>query len=84
MTKTRKAVHARPAAWLINHVLGIRPTAVGCKTYEVKPFLGYLEWAEGSMALPDGRFVFVRVERGADGQPVVRTSEIRTNATGNH
>ena len=70
---------AGPAAWLINHVLGIRPTSVGCKTYEVKPFLGDLEWAEGSMALPDGRFAFVRVERGADGQPVVRTNEIREN-----
>lgn len=75
---------AGPAAWLINHVLGIRPTSVGCKTYEVKPFLGDLEWAEGSMALPDGRFAFVRVERGADGKPVVRTNEIRTNETGNH
>ena len=60
-----------PAPWLINHVLGIRPTSVGCKTYEVKPFLGDLDWAEGSMALPDGRCIVVRVEKRADGNPVV-------------
>ena len=67
---------AGPAAWLINHVLGIRPTSVGCKTHEVKPFLGDLDWAEGAMALPDGRRVFVRVEKGVDGHPVVRADRI--------
>jgi len=56
-----------PAAWLINHVLGIRPVGVGCKTVEVKPFLGSLEWAEGAMALPGGRVVKVRVTKNADG-----------------
>ena len=60
-----------PAAWLINHVLGIRPVSVGCRRVEVKPFLGDLGWAEGAMALPDGRAVHVRVERRADGS--VRT-----------
>lgn len=56
-----------PAAWCINHVLGIRPVGVGCKTVEVKPFLGDLAWAEGSMALPDGRAVNVRVGKRPDG-----------------
>ena len=56
-----------PAAWCINHVLGIRPLDVGCNTVEVKPFLGDLEWAEGAMALPDGRAVKVRAEKRPNG-----------------
>ena len=58
---------AGPAAWLINHVLGIRSTSVGCRTVEVKPFLGDLDWAEGAMALPDGGCVEVRVGKDASG-----------------
>ena len=63
---------AGPAAWCINNVLGIRPLDVGCKTISVKPNLGDLEWAEGAMALPDGRCVKVRVDRGADGKPTAK------------
>jgi len=55
-----------PAAWLINHVLGIQPVDVGCKTVRVKPFLGDLAWAEGSFPTPQG-VVKVRHERQADG-----------------
>ncbi|MCQ2390821.1 MAG: alpha-L-rhamnosidase [Kiritimatiellae bacterium] len=60
-----------PAAWCINHVLGIRPLDVGCRTVEVKPFLGDLAWAEGAMALPDGRAVMVRASRNPDGTMAV-------------
>ena len=56
-----------PASWCINRVLGIRPVDVGCKTVEVKPFLGDLDWAEGAMALPDGGCVKVRVDKKPDG-----------------
>ncbi|MBR6587445.1 MAG: alpha-L-rhamnosidase [Kiritimatiellae bacterium] len=56
-----------PAPWCINHVLGIRPLGIGCRTVEVKPFLGDLSWAEGAMALPDGRAIKVRVEKLPDG-----------------
>ena len=56
-----------PAAWLINHVLGICPLKPGCTEVEVRPFLGDLEWAEGAMALPGGRAIKVRVARRADG-----------------
>lgn len=66
---------AGPAAWCINRVLGIRPLDVGCRTVEVKPFLGDLEWAEGAMALPDGRAIRVRVEKRPDG-----TLEMRVDA----
>lgn len=62
---------AGPAPWLIEHVLGIRPAGVGCKTIEVKPDLGDLEWAEGAMALPDGGKIEVRAERGENGVPRV-------------
>ena len=56
-----------PAAFCIEHVLGIKPLDVGCKTIDVKPNLGDLEWAEGAMALPGGRSVRVRVSRRRDG-----------------
>ena len=56
-----------PASWCINRVLGIRPVGVGCRTVEVKPFLGDLAWAEGAMALPDGQAVKVRAEKRPDG-----------------
>ena len=56
-----------PAAWCIRHVLGIRPLEPGCKKVEIRPFLGDLDWAEGAMALPDGRAVKVRVGRASDG-----------------
>ncbi len=55
-----------PAAWLIGHVLGIQVAEVGCKTVRVKPFLGDLQWAEGSFPTPLG-VIKVRHERQADG-----------------
>ena len=56
-----------PAAWCIRHVLGIRALEPGCRRIEVRPFLGDLDWAEGAMALPDGRSIKVRVGKSADG-----------------
>ena len=64
-----------PASWCINRILGIRPVGIGCRIVEVKPFLGDLEWAEGAMALPDGRVVSVRVQKRPDG-----TLDVRVNA----
>ena len=61
-----------PAAWCIHHVLGIRPLGVGCRKVEVRPFLGDLAWAEGAMALPDGRSVRVRAEKKPDGSLSVK------------
>ena len=60
-----------PAAWMIRHVLGIRPLDVGCRTVEVKPSLGDLAWAEGAFALPDGKAVKVRAEKTAGGETSV-------------
>lgn len=59
---------AGPAAWCIGRILGIRAVGVGCRTVEVKPELGDLEWAEGAMALPDGTSVKVKARRLSDGR----------------
>jgi hypothetical protein len=56
-----------PAPWCIRHILGIRPVEVGCKSVEIKPFLGDLNWAEGAMALPDGGCVRVKLHKRTDG-----------------
>ena len=55
-----------PAAWLINHVLGIQGADVGCRTVRIAPFLGDLIWAEGSFPTPRG-VIEVRHERQTDG-----------------
>ena len=55
-----------PAAWCIEHVLGLRPLDVGCRTVEVKPFLGDLAWAEGALPTPQGA-VKVSVRKRPDG-----------------
>lgn len=56
-----------PAVWCINRVLGIRPLDVGCRKIEIRPCLGDLEWAEGAMALPDGKSLRVSVRKSSDG-----------------
>ncbi|MBD3175535.1 MAG: Bacterial alpha-L-rhamnosidase [Armatimonadia bacterium] len=57
---------AGPTAWLIEHVLGLRPTSPGFATMAVEPHLGDLDWAEGSIATPRGP-VRVRHERTDSG-----------------
>lgn len=61
-----------PAAFCIERILGIRAVGVGSRAFEVKPDLGDLEWAEGSMALPGGRRLKVRARRLADGTTDVK------------
>ena len=58
---------AGPVAWCFAHVLGIRPVGVGSRTFELKPFLGDLDWAEGEYALPQGGVLRVRVTKRDDG-----------------
>ena len=58
---------AGPASWCINNVLGIRPVGVGCRTVEVNPSLGDLDWAEGAMAMPGGKRILVRIDKRSDG-----------------
>ena len=59
---------AGPVDWCLGQILGIRFLGVGCRTVEIKPDLGDLEWAEGAMALPGGRKIEVRVRRMANGE----------------
>lgn len=43
-----------PAAWLSEHVLGVRIVEPGCRTIRIEPHLGDLEWVEGSFPTPYG------------------------------
>lgn len=45
---------AGPTPWLQRYVLGVRPVAPGCRTVEVKPHLGSLTFAEGTVPTPKG------------------------------
>ncbi len=55
-----------PTAWLTEHVLGIKVLEPGCKVIAVKPYLGMLEWVEGSFPTPHG-MVKVKHTRKSDG-----------------
>lgn len=55
-----------PAAWLINHVLGLRFLEPGGHLVEARPSLGGLSWAKGAIATPYGP-VRVEYERTGDG-----------------
>ena len=57
---------AGPAAWCIEHVLGLEALDVGGKTVRVRPFLGDLDWAEGALPTAQG-VVRVRHEKRPDG-----------------
>lgn len=54
------------AAWMSRHILGIKPEAPGCRTVRITPFLGDLNWAEGTFPTPLG-IIHVRHEKQADG-----------------
>ena len=43
-----------PSSWLMQNVLGIRPVEAGCTEVMIEPFLGSLEWAEGTFPTPRG------------------------------
>jgi len=43
-----------PTAWLTEHVLGVKVVEPGCKTLQIKPNLGNLEWIEGAFPTPYG------------------------------
>lgn len=62
-----------PTTWLSAHVLGIEPVGVGFDKIRVRPHLGKLEWAEGSVPTPHG-IIKVSVRKGKGGKPVVKLS----------
>jgi hypothetical protein len=72
---TRSHCHgwsASPIYYLPRNVLGIRRTAPGGAAFDVRPSLGHLEWAEGSVATVHGP-LHVRVERREGRQHVTVT-----------
>ncbi len=61
---------AGPTAWLTEYVLGLAPADPGFATLSVRPNLGGLEWARGSIPTPMG---VVRVEHRIDADGQLRT-----------
>jgi hypothetical protein len=57
---------AGPTAWMTEHVLGLSPAAPGFEKVSLKPHLGDLEWAEGTLPTPHG-ILQVRHEMRPDG-----------------
>ena len=55
-----------PTSWLTQHVLGFSVVEAGCKTLQIRPHLGDLQWAEGTFPTPAG-IVKVRHVKQADG-----------------
>ena len=56
-----------PTAWLSEHVLGVEPVEPGFRKVRIDPHLGGLEWAEGTVATPQG-LISVRHEKQPGGE----------------
>ena len=61
---------AGPTPWLQRHVLGVRPLEPGFRTVEVKPELGYLSFAEGTVPTPAGP-LYVKARKDSNGKTIV-------------
>ena len=61
-----------PTSYLSEQVLGVRPTSAGFKTAEIAPFLGDLQWAQGTVPTPRG-ILKVRAEKTGAGQAITLT-----------
>ena len=55
-----------PAAWMSAHILGVEPIEPGFTKTRVKPFLGDLDWVEGTVPTPYG-VIKVRAEKQENG-----------------
>ena len=56
-----------PTAWLSEHVLGVEPVEPGFRKVRIEPHLGGLEWAEGTVATPQG-LISIRHEKQPGGE----------------
>lgn len=61
---------AGPTPWLQRYVLGVKPLEPGCRTIEVKPNLGSLSYAKGTVPTPYGP-VSVEAHKDPSGKTVV-------------
>jgi alpha-L-rhamnosidase len=55
---------AGPTAWLMDEVLGVRPTSAGFRTAVIQPELGGLQWIDGAVPTPRGA-IHVHMEGAA-------------------
>lgn len=55
-----------PAAWMSEHVLGVKIMDAGCSVVKIEPHLGNLEWVEGTYPTPKGVITIKHVKK-ADG-----------------
>ncbi len=56
-----------PAAWLSDHILGVKVIEPGCKTLKIEPHLGDLNWVEGTYPTPKG-IVYIKHVKEKDGK----------------
>lgn len=56
------ACGASPVYLIGRYFTGVRPTAPGYSSFEIRPVLGGLEWLEGSVPVPDGE-IHVKMDR---------------------
>lgn len=56
-----------PTYWLSRYVLGVYPSSSGCREVIIRPFLGDLDWVEGTFPTPYGD-IEIRHEKGNDGK----------------
>lgn len=61
-----------PTSYLSERVLGVRPTSGGFKTVSIAPFLGALQWAQGTVPTPQGS-IGVRALKVGSGQNITVT-----------
>ncbi|MCC8089353.1 MAG: alpha-L-rhamnosidase [Rikenellaceae bacterium] len=43
-----------PTAWMTEHILGVKILEPGCKILKIEPYLGDLDWVEGTFPTPYG------------------------------
>lgn len=57
-----------PTPWMSRHILGVRPLEPGFAKVEIKPFLGGLEYARGTVPTPHGpiKVSISRIPRGPE------------------
>lgn len=55
-----------PAPWMSAHLLGVQPAEPGFRKVRIHPFLGDLDWVEGSVPTPHG-LIKVRHDKNKDG-----------------
>lgn len=56
-----------PTAWMSRHLLGVEILEPGCRKVSVKPYLGDLEWIEGTYPTPYG-VITIKAHRDSTGQ----------------